>query len=88
MQQPKVGSERIKHFGRDEGLSLARSGPALLPPRRLILSQPEHVADAIQTWFEEGAADGFHHQPLLPDVLQYYHRRVVPVLPNSALVSR
>lgn len=54
-------------------------------PRRDFVGTPEQVADAIQTWFEEGAADGFIINSLLPDGLQYFTERVVPVLQQRGL---
>ncbi|MFH7617769.1 LLM class flavin-dependent oxidoreductase, partial [Pseudomonas syringae pv. tagetis] len=45
----------------------------------------EQVADAIQTWFEEGAAGGFIINSVLPDGLQYFTERVVPVLQQRGL---
>ncbi len=52
----------------------------------MILSAPlEQVADAIQTWFERGASDGFIVNSVLPDGLQYFTELVVPVLQQRGL---
>ncbi|WDH50556.1 LLM class flavin-dependent oxidoreductase [Pseudomonas chlororaphis] len=81
----KGGSERIKQLARDEGLTLREVALRISRPRRDFVGTPEQVADAIQTWFEGGAADGFIINSLLPDGLQYFTERVVPVLQQRGL---
>jgi FMN-dependent oxidoreductase (nitrilotriacetate monooxygenase family) len=47
---------------------------------------PEQVADALQIWFEEGAADGFNVMgPVLPSALQDFVEQVVPILRRRGL---
>jgi len=47
---------------------------------------PEQVADLIQTWFEQGAADGFNVMPpILPTGLTEFVDEVVPVLQRRGL---
>lgn len=47
---------------------------------------PEQVADAIQLWFENGAADGFNIMPaVLPSGLETFVDRVVPMLRHRGL---
>ena len=76
----KGGSDRIKQLARDEGLTLREVALRFSRPRRDFVGTPEQVADALQTWFEQGAADGFIINSLLPDGLQYFTELVVPVL--------
>jgi FMN-dependent oxidoreductase (nitrilotriacetate monooxygenase family) len=46
-----------------------------------VVGTPEQVADAIQTWFTAGAADGFNVMgPALPSSLQAFVDHVIPVL--------
>ncbi|HEU5354356.1 MAG TPA: LLM class flavin-dependent oxidoreductase [Actinocrinis sp.] len=48
---------------------------------RTFSGTPEQVADAIQTWFENGAADGFNIMPaVLPSGLELFVDHVVPLL--------
>lgn len=48
---------------------------------RTFSGTPEQVADAIQLWFEKGAADGFNIMPaVLPSGLETFVDHVVPVL--------
>jgi FMN-dependent oxidoreductase (nitrilotriacetate monooxygenase family) len=47
---------------------------------------PEQVADALETWFREGAADGFNVMgPVLPSSLADFVENVVPILQRRGL---
>ena len=47
---------------------------------------PEQVADVMQRWFEEGAADGFNVMPpILPRMLDTFIAEVVPILQKRGL---
>lgn len=47
---------------------------------------PEQIADLIQTWFEQGAADGFNVMPpVLPTGLTEFVDEVVPILQHRGL---
>lgn len=53
---------------------------------RTFSGTPEQVADAIQEWFETGAADGFNIMPpVLPSGLEAFVDHVVPILRNRGL---
>ncbi|QCO97582.1 LLM class flavin-dependent oxidoreductase [Arthrobacter sp. 24S4-2] len=53
---------------------------------RTFSGTPEQVADAIQLWFENGAADGFNIMPaVLPSGLEAFVDHVVPVLRQRGL---
>ncbi|WP_217549432.1 LLM class flavin-dependent oxidoreductase [Streptomyces sp. GbtcB6] len=48
---------------------------------------PEQVADAIETWFTQGAADGFNIMPpVLPSGLEAFVDHVVPILRARGLL--
>ena len=50
---------------------------------------PEQIADDMQTWIEQGAADGFNIVPaVLPDSLTDFAEQVVPELQNRELFRR
>lgn len=50
---------------------------------------PEQVADAIQHWFQSGAADGFNIMPpVLPSGLDIFVDQVVPILQDRGLFRR
>ncbi|MFC7385453.1 LLM class flavin-dependent oxidoreductase [Sphaerisporangium rhizosphaerae] len=53
---------------------------------RVVTGTPEQIADQIQTWFENGAADGFNIMPpILPDGLERFVDHVVPELQARGL---
>ena len=50
---------------------------------------PEQVADDIELWFKEGAADGFNVMPAaMPSGLEAFVDRVVPILQERGLFRR
>ena len=53
---------------------------------RTVIGTPEQIADAIQDWFENGAADGFNVMPpILPTGLTDFVDQVVPILQRRGL---
>lgn len=53
---------------------------------RTFAGTPEQVADAIQNWWENGAADGFNIMPpVLPRGLEHFVDHVVPILQKRGL---
>jgi FMN-dependent oxidoreductase (nitrilotriacetate monooxygenase family) len=53
---------------------------------RTFAGTPEQVADAMQHWWEQGAADGFNVMPaVLPSGLQLFVDQVVPILQRRGL---
>ncbi|GAA4587719.1 FMN-dependent oxidoreductase (nitrilotriacetate monooxygenase family) [Actinoplanes octamycinicus] len=53
---------------------------------RTFAGTPEQVADAIQHWFDNGAADGFNIMaPVLPSGLELFVEHVVPILQRRGL---
>lgn len=47
---------------------------------------PEQVADLIEDWFTDGAADGFNVMPpLLPNMLEVFSAEVIPILQRRGL---
>ncbi len=56
---------------------------------RTFAGTPEQVADAIQHWFQAGAADGFNIMPpVLPSGLDIFVDQVVPILQDRGLFRR
>ncbi|MBA1193642.1 LLM class flavin-dependent oxidoreductase [Pseudomonas entomophila] len=82
----KGTSDQLKQLARDEGLSLRELALRFSRPRRDFTGTPEQVANALQDWFEDGAADGFIINSLLPDGLQYFTELVVPLLQARGLM--
>ncbi|SAK81840.1 nitrilotriacetate monooxygenase component A [Caballeronia temeraria] len=56
---------------------------------RVIVGTPEQVADDIEHWFRNGAADGFNLMPdVLPDGLEAFTEGVVPILQQRGIFRR
>ncbi|HEV2635830.1 MAG TPA: LLM class flavin-dependent oxidoreductase [Actinocrinis sp.] len=56
---------------------------------RTFAGTPEQVADTIEHWFREGAADGFNVMPpVLPSGLELFVDHVVPILRDRGLLRR
>lgn len=56
---------------------------------RVLVGTPEQIADDIELWFREGAADGFNLMPdALPGGLQDFVDGVVPILQQRGLFRR
>ncbi|WP_122710722.1 LLM class flavin-dependent oxidoreductase [Pseudomonas viridiflava] len=71
-----------------EHLNLAQLGRRIAGGRGhySLIGTPEQVADALQTWFEQGAADGFNVLvPHLPGGLEDVARLLVPELQRRGL---
>ncbi|TBV02045.1 LLM class flavin-dependent oxidoreductase [Phytopseudomonas dryadis] len=84
----KGASDRIKQQAREEHLTLREVALRFSRPRRDFVGTPEEVANALQDWFEDGAADGFIVNSLLPDGLEYFTRYVAPLLQARGLLRR
>jgi len=51
-----------------------------------VAGTPEQVADIIEDWFSDGAADGFNIMPpLLPAMLDVFSAEVIPILQKRGL---
>ena len=70
---------------RAENLTLREVAERLATPRGALAGSPETVADQLQQWFEEGAADGFVIFEPLPGQLELFVDRVVPILQARGL---
>lgn len=78
----------IRHIARTETLTLAQLLRRLSAGRghRVIAGTAEQVADSIETWFTQGAADGFNLiAPALPSSLEVFVDRVIPILQARGL---
>jgi FMN-dependent oxidoreductase (nitrilotriacetate monooxygenase family) len=81
----RSASERILKLARDEQLTLRETALRVTAPRDEFVGTPEQVADAIQRWFEQGAADGFILTQSLPGQLELFVERVVPILQQRGI---
>lgn len=82
----RSASERILRIARAENLTLRQTALRVLAPKDEFVGTPVQVADAIQRWFEGGAADGFIFGQVLPHDLEDFVTLVVPELQKRGLL--
>ena len=79
------GTDKIKKNAREKGLTLREVALQSATPRSSFIGTPVQVADQIQNWFESGAADGFMLAAAVPNGLEEFVDRVVPILQERGL---
>ena len=84
----RSASERIIRVAREENLTLRETALRYASPRKEFVGTGVQVADAIQNWFDGGAADGFILFESLPRQLDAFVAEVVPVLQQRGLFRR
>ncbi len=78
-------SDRIKRIAREEGLTLRQTALRFATPRGAFVGSPEKIADTVQHWFENGAADGFILGVGIAESLDAFIDHVVPILQKRGL---
>jgi FMN-dependent oxidoreductase (nitrilotriacetate monooxygenase family) len=81
-------SQLIVDLAREERLTVRELLSRLGGGRghRTLVGTPEQVADAMEQWFDDGAADGFNVMPaLLPSGLERFVEHVIPILVERGL---
>jgi FMN-dependent oxidoreductase (nitrilotriacetate monooxygenase family) len=76
---------RILAEVRAEKLTLRQVVERLATPRGAFVGSPETVANELQRWFENGAADGFVLFEPLPGQLELFVEKVIPILQARGL---
>ncbi|WP_138494590.1 LLM class flavin-dependent oxidoreductase [Paenibacillus pinistramenti] len=79
------GTDKIKQDAKERGLTLRQAALQSATPRSSFIGTPEQVADRIQEWFENGAADGFMIASAVPTGLEDFVDQVVPILQERGL---
>jgi FMN-dependent oxidoreductase (nitrilotriacetate monooxygenase family) len=88
VQAARSRTELIVGLVRNEGLTLRQLLSRLAGARGhfTFAGTPEQVADLIEDWFTDGAADGFNIMPpLLPAMLQTFVDEVIPIFQKRGL---
>ena len=81
-------AELVIGLVRNEGLTLRQLLARLSGARGhfTLAGTPEQVADLIEDWYSDGAADGFNVMPpLLPGMLDIFTEQVIPILQRRGL---
>lgn len=78
-------SEKIKRMAKEQNLTLRQVALRFAAPKSHFAGTPVQVADTIQSWVEQGAADGFIIGVGIPNGLQEFVELVVPILQKRGL---
>ncbi|WNR42601.1 LLM class flavin-dependent oxidoreductase [Paenibacillus roseipurpureus] len=81
----RSGTDKIKQTAKEKNLTLRQVALSVATPRNEFTGTPEYVADRVQAWFEENAADGFIIAAALPKGLDDFVDLVVPILQERGL---
>ena len=78
-------TDEIKRNARERGLTLRQVALEAASPRARFAGTPEEVADGLEQWFSQHAADGFIIQGGTPDTFTRFVDQVVPLLQARGL---
>ncbi|GGG77326.1 LLM class flavin-dependent oxidoreductase [Paenibacillus radicis (ex Gao et al. 2016)] len=81
----KSGTDKIKRVAKEQNLTLRQVALRSATPRTPFIGTPEKVADLIQQWHEEEAADGFIFHAATPKGLDEFVELVVPILQERGI---
>ncbi len=84
----RSGTDKIKRNAKERGLTLRQVALQAATPRGEFIGTPEQIADRIQRWYEEGAADGFIIHSNLPSGLSDFVDLVVPILQERGIYRK
>lgn len=73
-------TDYIKKYAKEQGLTLRQVALREATPKTEFFGTPEHIADLVQEWFEQEAADGFIIAVTVPGALDDFVDKVVPIL--------
>ncbi|NTF45180.1 LLM class flavin-dependent oxidoreductase [Rhizobium rhizogenes] len=89
--QLRSRAELLTELARREKLTIRELALRVAAGRghHIVLGTAEEIADRMQLWFENGAADGFNVMPpFFPASLEDFTRQVVPILQDRGLFRR
>ncbi|MFJ9463200.1 LLM class flavin-dependent oxidoreductase [Viridibacillus arvi] len=78
-------TDRIKKEAIEQKLTLRQIALREATSRTQFIGTPDKIADLVQLWFEERGADGFIIAATLPDALDDFVDKVVPILQQRGI---
>lgn len=78
-------TDRIKSEAREQNLTLRQVAFREATPRTPFMGTPEQVANLVEAWYEQNAADGFMLIANLPSELTAFVDQVVPILQKRGI---
>ncbi|MDB4974201.1 MAG: NtaA/SnaA/SoxA family monooxygenase [Myxococcaceae bacterium] len=79
-------AERIKRVAREQNLTLRQTVWRFAARKSPFVGSPLTVANEMERWFREGAADGFNYRVENPDEFAVFLEQVVPILRERGVV--
>ena len=84
----RSGTDKIKQTAKEKNLTLRQVALNVATPRNEFTGTPEQVADRVELWFKEEAADGFIIAAALPKGLDDFVDLVVPILQERGIYRK
>jgi FMN-dependent oxidoreductase (nitrilotriacetate monooxygenase family) len=81
----RSGTDKIKKNAKEQGLTLRQVALQSATPRSPFIGTPDKIADILQQWLEEEAADGFIVHTHLPSGLDDFVDLVLPILQERGI---
>lgn len=81
-------TDKIKQTAKEKNLTLRQVALRTASPRDNFIGTPEKVADLVQQWFEEEAADGFIVHSGVPRGLDDFVDLVIPILQERGIFRK
>lgn len=78
-------TDEIKRVAKENGYSLRQTALAWATPKPPFTGTPLEIANQLEEWFEENAADGFIIQGATPNTLTQFIQQVIPILQKKGL---
>jgi FMN-dependent oxidoreductase (nitrilotriacetate monooxygenase family) len=85
-ESQRGSSERIKKLAKENNYTLREVALRFATPKSTFVGSAEKVANTIQQWVEEGAADGFIVSLATPSGMDDFVELVVPILQRRGLL--
>ncbi|QJD87686.1 LLM class flavin-dependent oxidoreductase [Cohnella herbarum] len=81
----RSGTDKIKQTAKEQNLTLRQVAIRTATPRSEFIGTPEKIANLLQQWHEEEAADGFIIYSSTPEALRDFVEEVVPILQERGI---
>ncbi|WP_141501992.1 LLM class flavin-dependent oxidoreductase [Paenibacillus luteus] len=81
----RSGTDKIKKNAKEQNLTLRQVALQSATPRGQFIGTPEKVADLIEQWHDERAADGFIIHSSIPSGLNDFVELVIPILQERGI---
>ncbi|WP_239614992.1 LLM class flavin-dependent oxidoreductase [Cohnella mopanensis] len=81
----RSGTDKLKQVAKEQQLTLREVAIRSATPRSEFIGTPEKIANLIQRWHEEEAADGFIIHGATPGTLKDFVEHVVPILQERGI---